>query len=105
MTIEITCAQYAHMSDQKIFNWNAEKNQLLIQERGISFERIVFEISNENELAVLEHPNQEKYPGQKISMVQVDDYVYAVPFIESESELFLKTIIPSRKATKQYRSQ
>lgn len=99
------CAQYAHMSDQRIYNWNAEKNQLLIQERGISFERIVFEISNGNELAVLEHPNQEKYPGQKISMVQVDDYVYAVPFIESESELFLKTIIPSRKATKQYRSQ
>lgn len=93
------------MSDQKIFNWNAEKNQLLIQERGISFERIVFEISNGNELAVLEHPNQEKYPGQKISMVQVDDYVYAVPFIENESELFLKTIIPSCKATKQYRSQ
>jgi hypothetical protein len=57
-----------------------------------------------NELAVLEHPNQDKYPGQKISMVQVDDYVYAVPFVEAEFEIFLKTIIPSRKATKQYRS-
>ena len=49
------------------------------------------------------HPNQNSYPGQKISMVQVDDYVYAVPFIETETELFLKTIIPSRKATRQYR--
>lgn len=58
-----------------------------------------------NELAVLEHPNQALYPGQKISMVQVDDYVYAVPFIETDVEIFLKTIIPSRKATKKYRSK
>lgn len=92
------------MQSQKIFNWNAEKNQLLVRERGISFERIVFEISIGNELAVLEHPNQEKYPGQKISMVQVNDYVYAVPFIETDTEIFLKTIIPSRKATRQHRS-
>ena len=92
------------MSNQKIFNWNAEKNQLLMCERGNSFERIVFEIASGNELAVLEHPNQEKYLGQKISMVQVEDYVYAVPFIETETEIFLKTIIPSRKATRQYRS-
>ena len=65
------------MAIQKIFNRNPDKNQLLIVDRGISFERIVFEISSGNELAVLEHPNQEKYPGQRISMVQVDDYVYA----------------------------
>ena len=93
------------MPSQKIFNWNSEKNQLLVQERGISFERIVFEISSGNELVVLEHPNQEKYQGQKILMVQVDDYVYAVPFVETETEIFLKTIIPSRKATRQYRSK
>ena len=92
------------MKPPKIYNWNAEKNQLLLRERGISFERIVFEISTGNELDVLEHPNQEKYPGQRISIVQVDDYVYAVPFIETEAEIFLKTIIPSRKATRQYRS-
>jgi uncharacterized DUF497 family protein len=92
------------MSGSKNYNWNPDKNQLLLKDRGISFERIVFEIAGGNELAVLEHPNQEKYPGQKISMVQVDDYVYAVPFVETESEIFLKTIIPSRKATKQYRS-
>ena len=93
------------MSNSKTFNWNSDKNQLLLQERGISFERIVFEISSGNELAVLEHPNQERYQGQKILMVQVDDYVYAVPFVESETEFFLKTIIPSRKATRQYRSK
>jgi len=93
------------MMNPKIFNWNPEKNQLLLRERGISFERIVLEIASGNEVAVLEHPNQEKYPGQKISMVQVDEYVYAVPVIETELEIFLKTIIASRKATKQYRSK
>jgi uncharacterized DUF497 family protein len=93
------------MPASKIYNWNPEKNQMLIQERGISFERIIFEISMGNEVAVVMHPNQEKYPGQMISVVQVDDYVYLVPFIETESEIFLKTIIPSRKATREYRSK
>ena len=92
------------MPEPKTYNWNAAKNHLLVQERGISFERIVFEISAGNELAVLEHPNQDKYPGQRISIVQVDDYVYAVPFVETAMEIFLKTILPSRKAKRQYRS-
>ena len=99
------CAYNAHMKSAKIYNWSSDKNQLLIKERGISFERIVFEIGSGNELDVLEHPNQQKYPEQKILMVQVDDYVYAVPFVESDTEIFLKTIIPSRKATKLYRSE
>jgi uncharacterized DUF497 family protein len=104
LTVSISCAYNAHMSGSKNYNWNADKNQLLLKERGISFERIVFEISIGNELAVLEHPNQDKYPGQRISMVQVDDDVYAVPFIETETEIFLKTIIPSLKAKRQFRS-
>jgi uncharacterized DUF497 family protein len=89
----------------KTYNWNADKNQWLVQERGISFERIVFEISLGNEITVLMHPNQHKYPGQMISVVEVDSYVYLVPFVETESEIFLKTIIPSRKAKRQFRSQ
>jgi uncharacterized DUF497 family protein len=93
------------MSLPKIYNWNADKNRMLVQDRGISFERIVFEISMGNEVAVVMHPNQEKYPGQMISVVEVDDYVYLVPFVETESEIFLKTIIPSRKATRQFRSK
>jgi uncharacterized DUF497 family protein len=92
------------MDDPRTFAWNPDKNLQLIRERGISFERIVAEIEAGNEVAVLAHPNQERYPGQKISMVRVDDYVCAVPFVETGEELFLKTIIPSRKATKQYRS-
>ncbi len=93
------------MSPAKIYNWNAGKNQRLIEECGISFEKIVFEISVGNELAVVMHPNQNKYPGEMISVVEVDDYVYLVPFVETESEIFLKTIIPSRKATRQFRSK
>ena len=89
----------------KVYNWNADKNLLLVEERGISFERIVFEISMGNEVAVVMHPNQDKYPGQMISVVEVDDYIYLVPFVETETEIFLKTIIPSRKATRQFRSK
>jgi uncharacterized DUF497 family protein len=93
------------MPSVKIYNWSAEKNQRRIEERGLSFEKIVFEISVGNELAVVMHPNQNNYPGQMISVVEVDDHVYLVPFVETESEIFLKTIIPSRKATRQFRSK
>ena len=86
----------------KYFSWNEEKNELLREERLISFEDVVFYIEQGFLLDVLEHPNQEKYKGQKIFVVQMDDYVYLVPFIEDDREIFLKTIIPSRKATKKY---
>ena len=93
------------MKISRIYNWNTDKNLMLVKERGISFERIVFEISMGNEVALVMHPNQDKYPGQMVSVVEVDDYIYLVPFIETESEIFLKTIIPSRKATRQFRSK
>jgi len=86
----------------KVYAWNSEKNETLILERGISFEEIVLNIQLGNEVDIFDHPNQERYPGQKISVVLVEQYVYLVPFVESEKEIFLKTIIPSRKATKQY---
>jgi len=86
----------------KYFSWNPEKNELLKAERQISFDDVVFYIEQGFLLDVLEHPNQEKYKGQKIFVVQMDDYVYLVPFVEDDHEVFLKTIIPSRKATKQY---
>ena len=86
----------------KYFSWNEDKNELLKSERQVSFEDIVFYIEKGFLLNVLEHPNQEKYKGQKIFVVQIDDYVYLIPFIENEHEVFLKTIIPSRKATKKY---
>ncbi len=86
----------------KCFLWNEEKNELLKSERQVSFEDVVFYIEKGFLLDVLEHPNQEKYKGQKIFVIQIDDYVYLVPFVENEHEIFLKTIIPSRKATKKY---
>ena len=86
----------------KVFSWNSEKNEILINERNISFEDIIVNINLGNELDIYDHPNQQKYPNQKISVVQVEDYVYLIPYIENDEEIFLKTIIPSRKATKQY---
>lgn len=87
---------------EKIYNLNSEKNHHLMDERGISFEEIVLNIYLRNELDIFENPNQEKYPNQKISVVLVEGYAYLVQFVENENEIFLKTIIPSRKATKQY---
>ncbi len=86
----------------KTFAWNSEKSELLKAERGISFEEVVLNIQLGNEIDVFDHPNQERYPGQIISVVLVEKYAYLVPFVENEKEIFLKTIIPSRKATKQY---
>jgi uncharacterized DUF497 family protein len=87
----------------KTFAWNPEKNSLLKQERGISFEDVVFHIMAGDILDTVDHPNQGKYPGQKIHAVEIEGYVYLIPFVESDEEVFLKTIIPSRKATKIFR--
>ncbi|WP_177420520.1 BrnT family toxin [endosymbiont of Lamellibrachia barhami] len=86
----------------KTFAWNLEKNDLLKEERGVSFEEVVLHIQLGNEVDIYDHPNQGRYPGQKISVVVIEGYAYLVPFVENEDEIFLKTIIPSRKATKQY---
>ncbi|HEX7361095.1 MAG TPA: hypothetical protein VF283_11460 [Bryobacteraceae bacterium] len=87
----------------KTFAWSAEKNALLKKERGVSFEEVVFHIEVGDVLDVIFHPNQQRYPGQMIYVIDIERYVYLVPFVESEEEVFLKTIIPSRKATERYR--
>jgi len=86
----------------KYHNWNNEKNEKLKKERAISFEDIVYFIENGQLLAIINHPNKEKFKHQKMYVVNVNNYIYLVPFVESEKEIFLKTIIPSRKATKQF---
>jgi uncharacterized DUF497 family protein len=86
----------------KPINWNATKNQQLIAERGISFEDIVFYVQQDLLLDDIVHPNSKKYPDQRILVVNVDGYVHLVPYVENRKEIFLKTVIPSRKATKQY---
>ena len=86
----------------KYFSWDVEKNERLKAGRGISFEEIVFHIERGDVLDILEHPNQDRYGGQRIFVVNVGGYAYLIPSVETENEVVLKTIIPSRKATKQY---
>lgn len=84
------------------FRWSSDKNDTLKADRGISFESIVVAIESGGLLDVLAHPNQAKYPRQRVLVVAHDSYVYLVPFVEEKDYFFLKTIIPSRKATRDY---
>ena len=86
----------------KIFKWNTEKNEILEKERGITFEEIVEIIESGAKVIEVEHPNKKKYSNQSILIVDVSGYAYMVPFVKNDNEYFLKTIIPSRKATKKY---
>jgi uncharacterized DUF497 family protein len=89
----------------KPFRWGPEKNETLKAARGVSFESIVVAIEAGGLLDILAHPNQAKYPRQRVLVVACENYVYLVPFVEEEDYFFLKTIIPSRKATRDYLSQ
>ena len=86
----------------KYFIWDDAKNEKLKADRGIGFEEIVFLIGQGHVLDILEHSNQQRSGAQRIFVGQRDDYVYLVPFVEDDKVIALKTIIPSRKATKQY---
>lgn len=83
------------------FDWNRDKNRQLEKQRGVSFERIISAIERGGLVEVLEHPNQERYPGQMIYVVDMEGYLHLVPFVtDTDGTKFLKTIIPSRKATR-----
>jgi uncharacterized DUF497 family protein len=84
------------------YQWNTDKNEQLKAERGVSFEQVVMHIEGGDLLDVYEHPNQARYPGQQILIVRIGAYVWVVPFVETDDGRFLKTIIPSRKATREY---
>ena len=86
----------------KYFDWDDDKNAKLKKERGIGFEEVVFHIERGDLLDILEHPNPERYAGQRVFVVRRDNYVYFVPFVEDDDTVFLNTVIPSRTATKQY---
>ena len=86
----------------KQFKWSAEKNELLKRERGVSFEQIIVAVGSGDLLEVYAHANSAKYPRQRVMAVNCDGYVCLVPFIEEDEYLFLKTIIPSRKATRDH---
>lgn len=86
----------------KIMLWAADKNEKLKRERQISFEEVAAKIEGDGPLAVIDHPAIRKHPGQRIYVVEIRGYAYLVPFLEAEDHQFLKTVIPSRKATNQY---
>ncbi len=86
----------------KLFDWNDDKNELLKDERGVSFEEIVYHITHGGLLDTVEHRNPKAYPGQRVFIVNVEGYACLVPFVEDDKTIFLKTIIPSRKMTRQY---
>lgn len=86
----------------KPFRWNHDKNEALKIERCISFEEIVLAIEAGGLLDELRHHNSDKFPGQSVFVVALDDYAYLVPYVEETHYYFLKTIIPSRKATRDY---
>ncbi len=86
----------------KKINWDVNKNLILKMERRICFDDVVYYIENNKVLDLIRHPNQAKYPNQSVFIIQINDYVYLVPFVESQNEIFLKTIVPSRKATHKY---
>jgi len=86
----------------KPFQWSAEKNEVLQEERGVSFEAMVVAIDTGGLLDILAHPNPDRYPRQRVLVVELDGYAYLIPFVEEPTFYFLKTIIPSRKATRDY---
>jgi hypothetical protein len=86
----------------KLFCWSQEKNEWLEEHRGVCFEDILFALENGSLLDHGMHPNQQRYPGQKIMVVEVKQYAYLVPYVETEDEIFLKTIILSRKASRDH---
>jgi len=86
----------------KFVEWDEQKNEKLKRERDIGFEEILLAIIEQRILAVVEHPNKKRFGHQKVLVVEINHYAYLVPYVENENAIFLKTIIPSRKATKQY---
>jgi len=84
------------------YEWDSAKNECLKEERNISFEQIIFHLSQGDVWKISDHPDQKKYKGQKIYFIVVENYIYLVPYVVEEDYILLKTIIPSRKATKIY---
>lgn len=86
----------------KYFDWNQDKNQRLKDERDVCFDDVVDAITSGKTLDVFNHPNQKKYAGQRVAIVEIRNYAYFVAYIEDEKKIFLKTVYPSRDATKKY---
>lgn len=84
------------------FEWDEKKNEWLKANRGISFEEVVTAINEGRVIKKIIHPNQQRYAGQNMYIIEIDEYAFIVPCIEDEEKIFLKTIYPSRKFTRDY---
>jgi hypothetical protein len=96
--------QWQYSRGIKEIRWDRLKNEKLKSDRDVSFEAVLVAIQQGNTLDDFIHPNQEKYPNQRLLVVKIKEYAYLIPYVETDTDIFLKTIIPSRKATKQYLS-
>jgi len=90
------------MRENVLYNFDREKNKWLLKERQVSFEEVISLLDTVGPLDVIKHHNQKDYPNQKIYVVEIDEYIYLVPFVRKGNEIFLKTIFPNRKLTKKY---
>ncbi len=86
----------------KYYDWNDDKNELLKELRGVSFEQVVLAIVSGDLIDRVRHPNTNKYPNQRVFLVKIENYIYSVTYVEDDEKIFLKTIIPNSKATKKY---
>lgn len=86
------------------YEWSQEKNERLKKERGISFEAVILKLINEDILDIISNPSK-NHPDQKVYVVEINNYIYYVPHVQDSEKVFLKTIIPSRKATKKYKNK
>lgn len=87
-------------NEDKKVRWSDEKNEILKKNRGIGFEIIESLIEEGKEIDIITNPN---YPHQKVFLFEIDDYVVSVPFVETETEIFLKTLFHNRKLNKLYK--
>ena len=94
--------QCANLWALKALRWDQEKNEWLQANRGVSFEWAALKIAANDIVILIEHPNRARYPHQSMYVLELNGYAQVVPFVETEDEIFLKTIIPSRQATKLY---
>jgi uncharacterized DUF497 family protein len=90
------------LKNKLTYCFDPQKNALLIDKRGISFEEIISVLEELGPIDVIKHPNIKKYPKQEMYVIEIDSYIYLVPFVKEKNYIFLKTIFPSRKATKKY---
>jgi len=91
-----------YICHMKFYDWSVGKNEELRKEQNVGFEDVIFSIIQGRLLDIVEHPTKDKYPNQRVFIVDIENYVYLVPFVEDEQVIFLKTIIPSRKMTRKY---